>query len=124
MSEHKILLTGRWTARKYLKLAFTQTHYETRYLRNIWHQLRDRGRKVVLALPVRKMKLQNAAGLLLGKVILPEKCLFLGITHPANSRACTQGLVATLILHRALIVGTNRIMYPLNTECAPYKGNL
>lgn len=95
-----------------------------RYLRNIWHQLRDRGRKVVLALQVKKRKLQNADGLLLGKVILPEKCLFLGITHAANTRACTQGLVAILILHRSTIVDMNRIMYPLNRECAPYKANL
>lgn len=29
MSEHKILLTGRWTARKYLKLPHTQAHYGT-----------------------------------------------------------------------------------------------
>lgn len=32
ISEYKILLTGRWTARKrYLKLPYTQTHDETEY---------------------------------------------------------------------------------------------
>lgn len=92
--------------------------------RNIWHQLRDRERKVALTLQVKKMKLQNAVGLLLRKVILPEKCMFLGITQAANTRACTQGLVAILILHKPVTVDMNRIMYPLNTECAPYKGNL
>lgn len=58
---------------------YTNPLWNRRYLQNIWHQLRDRGSKVILALQVKKMKLQNADGLFFGKVIVPEKCLFTGI---------------------------------------------
>lgn len=117
ISEHKISLTGRWTAKKYLKLPYTQTHYETEYtLVTSSISLGTRRRKVVLAFQLKKRKIQNVDGLLFDKVILPEKCLFFRITRTANTSVCTQGLVTILILHIYIIVDMNIVIYPLNRE--------
>lgn len=102
---------------------YTNSLWNRRYLRNIWHQLRDRGRKVVLALSKEKET---------------SKCRWFAFWEGNSSRemlvpwnymhcqhqSMHPRLVAILILHRTIIADMNRIMYPLNRECAPYKGNL